>query len=79
MTIKLNMNNLYELKKRFTTETPNYIYIAEPIGIFCYRLKRYGKKETKNQAEICVMPDIYRSYFKKWKWEFDKEASTEKS
>lgn len=78
MAIKLNMNNLYELKEQFITETPNYTYVAEPIGISCYRLKRYGKKETENQAKICLMPDIYRPYFKKWKWEFDKEIDIEK-
>lgn len=79
MKIKLTTRNLFELKEQFITETPNYTYIAEPIGIFYYRLKRYGKKETEKQAEICVMPDIYRPYFKKWKWEFDKKIDIEKS
>lgn len=65
--VKLNITNLYELKSLYRTETANYIYVAQPQGIGVYRLLRRRKKESV--AEIVKMPEIYRGFFKKWRWE----------
>lgn len=67
--VRLNATNLYELKTFYKTETANYIYMAEPLGVDIYRLIRRSKtvdKTTKNEA--VKMPEIYRGYFKKWRW-----------
>ena len=67
--VRLNVVNLYELKTFYRTETANYIYTIEPLGVDIYRLIRRGKaagKTTKN--EVVKMPEIYRGYFKKWRW-----------
>ena len=67
--VKLNVNNLYELKKFYKTETANYIYMIEPLGVNIYRLLRRNKaadKTAKNEA--VKMPKIYRGYFKNWRW-----------
>ena len=65
--VKLNINNLYELRNLYRTETANYIYVAQPQGIGVYRLLRRRKKESV--VEIVKMPEIYRGFFKKWRWE----------
>ena len=67
--VRLNTTNLYELKTFYRTETANYIYMVEPLGVDIYRLIRRSKtadKTTKNEA--VKMPEIYRGYFKKWRW-----------
>lgn len=67
--VRLNATNLYELKTFYRTETANYIYMVEPLGVDIYRLIRRRKaadKTTKNEA--VKMPEIYRGYFKKWRW-----------
>lgn len=67
--VRLNATNLYELKTFYRTETANYIYMVEPLGVGIYRLIRRNKtadKTTKNEA--VKMPEIYRGYFKKWRW-----------
>lgn len=67
--VRLNATNLYELKTFYRTETANYIYMVEPLGVGIYRLIRRTKtadKTTKNEA--VKMPEIYRGYFKKWRW-----------
>ena len=67
--VRLNATNLYELKTFYRTETANYIYMVEPLGVDIYRLIRRNKtadKTTKNEA--VKMPEIYRGYFKKWRW-----------
>ena len=65
--IKLNTTNLYELKNLYRTETAHYVYVAQPQGIGIYRLLRRRKKEPG--SEIVRMPEIYRGFFKKWRWE----------
>lgn len=65
--VKLNITNLYELKNLYWTETAHYVYVAQPQGIGVYRLLRRRKKESR--AEIVRMPEIYRGFFKKWRWE----------
>ena len=65
--VKLNITNLYELKNLYRTETAHYVYVAQPQGIGVYRLLRRSKKESG--AEIVRMPEIYRGFFKKWRWE----------
>lgn len=65
--VKLNITNLYELKNLYQTETAHYVYEAQPQGIGTYRLLRRRKKESG--AEIVRMPEIYRGFFKKWRWE----------
>lgn len=65
--VKLNTFNLYELRHLYRTETANYIYVAEPRGIGVYRLLRRKKKTA--EIEIVKMPEIYRRFFKKWRWE----------
>lgn len=65
--VKLNITNLYELKNLYRTETAHYVYVAQPQGIGVYRLLRRRKK--KSGAEIVRMPEIYRGFFKKWRWE----------
>lgn len=64
--VKLNTFNLYELKHLYRTETANYIYVAEPCEIGVYRLLRRRKKST--EIEEVKMPEIYRGFFKKWRW-----------
>lgn len=67
--VKLNATNLYELKTFYRTETAKYIYMVEPLGVDIYRLIRRRKtadKTTKNEA--VKIPEIYRGYFKKWRW-----------
>ena len=67
--VKLNIANLYELKTFYRTETANYIYMVEPLGVDIYRLIKRSKtadKTTKN--EVVKMPEVYRGYFKKWRW-----------
>ena len=67
--VKLNVVNLYELKNHYKTETTNYIYVAKPYGIGVYQLLRKGKKMPKDsKSEIVRMPEIYRGFFKKWRW-----------
>lgn len=67
--VKLNVVNLYELKNHYKTETANYIYIAKPCGIGVYQLLRKNKKMPKDlKPEIIRMPEIYRGFFKKWRW-----------
>lgn len=65
--VKLNINNLYELRNLYRTETAHYVYVAQPQGIGVYRLLRRRKKESV--VEIVKMPEIYRGFFKKWRWE----------
>lgn len=65
--VKLNITNLYELKNLYQTETAHYVYMAQPQGTGVYRLLRRRKKESG--AEIVRMPEIYRGFFKKWRWE----------
>lgn len=65
--VKLNITNLYELKNLYRTETAHYVYETQPQGIGVYRLLRRRKKESG--AEIVRMPEIYRGFFKKWRWE----------
>lgn len=65
--VKLNITNLYELKNLYRTETAHYVYVAQPQGIGVYRLLRRSKKESG--AEVVRMPEIYRGFFKKWRWE----------
>ena len=58
--VKLNSNNLYELKNFYRTETAHYIYMVEPLGVDIYRLIRRSKaadKTAKNEA--VKMPEIY--------------------
>lgn len=67
--VRLNATNLYELKTFYRTETANYIYMVEPLGVDIYRLIRRSKtadKTAKNEA--VKIPEIYRGYFKKWRW-----------
>lgn len=67
--IKLNSNNLYELKNFYRTETAHYIYMVEPLGVDVYRLLRRNKKADENEKNEAVkMPEIYRGYFKNWRW-----------
>lgn len=67
--VKLNVVNLYELKNHYRTETANYIYVAKPYGIGVYQLLRKNKKMPKDsKSEIIRMPEIYRGFFKKWRW-----------
>lgn len=65
--VKLNITNLYELKNLYRTETAHYVYVAQPQGIGVYRLLRRRKKESG--TESVRMPEIYRGFFKKWRWE----------
>lgn len=65
--VKLNITNLYELRHLYRTETAHYVYVAQPQGIGAYRLLRRRKKES--EIEIVKMPEIYRGFFKKWRWE----------
>ena len=65
--VKLNITNLYELKNLYRTETAHYVYVAQPQGIGVYRLLRRRKKESV--SEVVRMPEIYRGFFKKWRWE----------
>lgn len=65
--VKLNTFNLYELRHLYRTETANYIYAAEPREIGVYRLLRRRKKTA--EIETVKMPEIYRGFFKKWRWE----------
>ena len=65
--VKLNITNLYELKNLYRTETAHYVYMAQPQGIGVYRLLRRRKKESG--SEVIRMPEIYRGFFKKWRWE----------
>ena len=68
--VKLNIINLYELKNQYRTETANYIYTANPCGINAYQLLRRKKPTLKSsETEIVKMPEIYRGFFKKWRWE----------
>lgn len=64
--VKLNTFNLYELRYLYRTETANYVYAVEPRGIGAYRLLR-RKKKSKEIEEV-KMPEIYRGFFKKWRW-----------
>ena len=64
--VKLNITNLYELRHLYRTETANYVYVVQPQGIGVYRLLRRRKKESG--VEIVRMPEIYRGFFKKWRW-----------
>lgn len=67
--VKLSVTNLYELKNRYKTETANYIYMVEPLGVNIYRLVRRGKAADKTaKSEAVKMPEIYRGYFKNWGW-----------
>ena len=67
--VKLNAINLYELKNFYRTETANYIYMIEPLGINIYRLLRKSKTADKTaKNEVIKMPEIYRGYFKNWRW-----------
>ena len=70
MTVKLNTNNLYELKTKMRTETAHYIYSVEPWSISVYRLLRRKKLDSSinTKAEYVKMPEIYRGYFKGWRW-----------
>ena len=65
--VKLNITNLYELKNLYPTETAHYVYVAQPQGIGAYRLLRRRKKGSG--SEVVRMPEIYRGFFKKWRWE----------
>ena len=65
--VKLNITNLYELKNLYRTETAHYVYVTQPQGIGVYRLLRRRKKGS--EAEVVRMPEIYRGFFKKWRWE----------
>ena len=65
--VKLNITNLYELKNLYRTETAHYVYVVQPQGIGVYRLLRQRKKGSG--SEVVRMPDIYRGFFKKWRWE----------
>ena len=65
--VKLNIFNLHELRCLYRTETANYVYAAEPREIGVYRLLRRRKKST--EVEVVRMPEIYRGFFKKWRWE----------
>lgn len=65
--VKLNITNLYELKNLYRTETAHYVYMAQPQGIGVYRLLRQRKKEYG--SEVVRMPEIYRGFFKEWRWE----------
>jgi hypothetical protein len=40
--------------------------VAEPREIGVYRLLRRRKKSTK--IKEVKMPEIYRGFFKKWRW-----------
>lgn len=67
--VKLNIVNLYELKNHYKTETANYIYTARPCGINVYQLLRKHKTSmTNSKVEAVRMPEIYRGFFKKWRW-----------
>lgn len=67
--VKLNVTNLSELKNRYKTETAHYIYTAEPYGIGVYRLLRRRKTVPESVViEIVKMPEIYRGFFKNWRW-----------
>lgn len=71
MAVKLNNQNLYELKEKKRTETANYIYEVEPWGVGVYRLLKKKKNAGTSSAhfEYEKMPEIYRGYFGKgWKW-----------
>lgn len=70
MTVKLNMNNLYELKTFKQTETAHYAYSVEAWSIGMYRLIRSRKNEYpwSEKPEYVKMPEIYRGYFKGWRW-----------
>lgn len=70
MAIKLNMNNLYELKTKKQTETAHYVYSVEAWKIGVYRLLRSKKTDyyMGREIEYVKMPKIYRGYFKDWKW-----------
>lgn len=65
--VKLNTFNLYELRHLYRTETANYIYVVDPRKINTYRLLRRRKKSE--EIETVKMPEIYREFFKKWRWE----------
>lgn len=65
--VKLNITNLYELKNLYRTETAHYVYVAQPKGIGVYCLLR--RKKNESGSEIVRMPEIYRGFFKKWRWE----------
>lgn len=67
MATKLSNGNLYDLKNNYRTETPHYFYMVKPIGINLMQLIRKAK-ET-GEEKIVRMPECYRGYFKKWKWE----------
>ena len=67
--VKLNIANLYELKNHYKTETAHYIYMVEPLGVDIYRLVRKSKTADKNSKNEAVkMPEIYRGYFRNWRW-----------
>mgnify|MGYP007054410312 CR=1 FL=1 len=71
MAVKLNNQNLYELREVKKTETANYIYGIEAWNIGVYRLLRRKKNANMSSAncEYVKMPEIYRAYFgKRWKW-----------
>ena len=63
------MVNLTELKTAYRTETANYTYTVEPYGIGVYRLMKKKKSIPESATfEIVKMPEIYRGYFKNWRW-----------
>lgn len=67
--VKLNSNNLFELKNFYRTETAHYVYTVEPYRIGTYRLLRREKLTPENAIiEDVKMPEIYRGYFKEWRW-----------
>lgn len=67
--VKLNIGNLSELKLRYSTKTTNYIYVVEPYGIGVYRLfQRKITEPGSGTVKAVKMPEIYRGYFKKWRW-----------
>lgn len=71
MAVKLNNQNLHELKTKKITETAKYIYEIEAWSIGVYRLLRSNKDALDPRAkfEYVKMPEIYRGYFGKgWKW-----------
>lgn len=70
MAVKLNMNNLYELKTKKWTGTANYFYSVEAWSVGVFRLLRSKKIDyyTGKEIEYVKMPEIYRGYFKGWRW-----------
>ena len=65
MAVKLNMNNLYELKTKMRTETAHYVYSIEAWSVGMYRLVRSKKNEYpwSEKSEYVKIPEIYRGYF----------------